>query len=65
VGNLLASGSKDADLLLWCPDLTPRPVGMACLRSEITHLSFNRDGRSLAAADASGLLRAWRVVEAS
>jgi WD40 repeat protein len=65
VGNILASGSKDADLLLWCPDLTPRPVGMACLRSEITHLSFNRDGRSLAAADASGLLRAWRVVEAS
>ncbi|MBZ4420545.1 WD40 repeat domain-containing protein [Myxococcus sp. RHSTA-1-4] len=60
----LASGSKDRDVLLWRPGVTPKPVGLARMKDEVVLLRFSPDGRRLAAADATGHLEVWRVAEA-
>jgi WD40 repeat protein len=61
----LASGSKDRDVLLWRPGVTPKPLGLARLKGPVVLLQFSPDGQRLAAADATGHVEVWRVTEAS
>ncbi|WP_194862949.1 WD40 repeat domain-containing protein [Myxococcus sp. AB036A] len=59
----LASGSKDSDVLLWRPEVTPKPVGLARMKDAVVLLRFSPDGQRLAAADETGHVEVWRVSE--
>lgn len=58
---LLASGSEDRDVLLWSLPAELAPIAAAPMRDAVCELAFGPDGRSLAAADASGHLAAWEL----
>lgn len=57
---LLASGGRDGDVLVWEPVKSPRPIGIAPMKDEVSELCFSPDGSLLAGADADGV-SLWRV----
>ncbi len=57
---LLASGALDGDVLVWEPAKSPKPIGIAPMKGEVSELCFSPDGNLLAGADSTGVV-AWRV----
>jgi len=58
---VLASGSQDTSVLLWDPRRGAQEIGFAFLDDEVTALVWDRTGRALAGADASGGVTLWEV----
>lgn len=58
---VLASGSQDSSVLLWEPRRDELPQRYGFLEGEITGLCWDRGGRILVGADATGAVGAWDV----
>jgi WD40 repeat protein len=57
----LASGGDDAAVCVWQPHEASSPIGVGRMEETVTALSWAASSRVLIAADASGLVRAFRV----
>lgn len=57
----LASGGDDAAIFVWRPHEAIAPFGIGRMDDTVTSLAWFRTTRRLVAADASGLVRAFRV----
>jgi WD40 repeat protein len=60
-GNILATGSFDATVMLW-DAATGRRLGPVMTQDDdVTGLAFSRDGKTLASAGSDGQIMLWRV----
>lgn len=60
-GTLLASGAKDAGILVWDPRTGTEPLAYAFLREEISKIAFRPNHDEIAAIDASGAVSCWAL----
>jgi WD40 repeat protein len=60
-GTLLASGSKDAGVIVWDPRKGTEPIAFAFMHEEISKLAFRPNHEQLVTADASGAVTCWAL----
>lgn len=60
-GTQLASGSKDAGIILWDPQRSNDPLAFAFLNAEISNVRFRPNHDEITATDASGAVGCWAL----
>lgn len=60
-GTLLASGGKDAGVIVWDPRKGTNPLAYAFLREEISKVAFRPNHDEIVAIDASGAVSCWAL----
>ena len=60
-GTMLASGAKDAGVIVWDPRQSTEPIAFAFMREEISKIAFRPNHDQLAGIDASGAVVCWAL----